>query len=84
MQSVYRFDDARVSKILAALQNNPGMQIESWFDLTSFLRFWPRLLNDPGDAILTAYAAERKYIILTFDRDLQKRLKKLSLPCEPL
>ena len=82
LTSVYAQDDRTVHGILNAMNDNPGLQIIPWCDMTALLGIWPEKIYDFGDAILAAFAAEHKFKVLTFDRGLQKQLKRLGIPSQ--
>jgi predicted nucleic-acid-binding protein len=80
LTSVYGQDGKTVHGILDALNNNPGMQIIPWCDMSALLDIWPDKIHDFGDAILASFADEHKFKVLTFDQGFQKQLKKLHIP----
>jgi len=78
MQSVYHTPKQTIRKILDSLEENPGISIDSHFDLKTLLRIWPEQIRDYGDALIVLYAIEKKCEILTFDKKLINALKKLK------
>lgn len=78
MQSVYHTPKQTIRKILDSLEENPGISIDSHFNLKALLRVWPEQIRDYGDALIVLYAIEKKCEILTFDKKLINALKKLK------
>lgn len=84
LQSVYGKDDLLIAGMLRDLHATPGIELCSSFELDSMLEIWPQPVRDYGDAVLAAASRALNVPVLTFDRDLDKQLKKADIACELL
>jgi len=79
LQKVYRVPDLRIREIIINLIMTPGIVIENSFNPAKILDLWPEIISDYGDAVIADHARALKVPVLSFDRDLQRRLKRLNI-----
>lgn len=81
MKASYSVNAKTIRKYIDAM--NGGDVVEILFSETtiSTMKLWPDSIVDFGDAMLAYHALQIRHDgVLTFDKKLQKQLKKLSIP----
>lgn len=80
MEKVYNTDKETIRNILRDFLSMPGVTVIHDVDISLVLQYWPDSIPDFGDALLAAVAKKQKgYLVVTFDKKFQSRLKKLGL-----
>lgn len=82
LEKVYGIAVKKISHIIKALINTPGIIVYNNFYPVTLLDVWPDLIPDYGDAVLTSVALEENLPVITFDRTFSKQLKVLKIKAE--
>jgi predicted nucleic acid-binding protein len=77
--TIYRFSPAAITKMLRDAMALPGVTIDNDCQWPRVFEHWSNLRPDVVDAALIAVAAQNRYDLATFDRDLAKRAKTFGV-----
>lgn len=80
LDKIYGISAKEIGAVLQALNDTPGIGIKNFYQLDLILKLWPDKIQDYGDAVLAAYAKEKKIPVFTFDKALIKKLQTLKIP----
>lgn len=79
MQSVYETENKLIKEIVLSLTRTAGIEFDAGFDVNSILEIWPEKIPDYGDASLASYALNNNIPVITFDKQLIKKLKMINV-----
>ena len=85
LEKVYLVPKKEIQMMIRDFLSLPGIELINEIDFATVFEFWPDVLPDFGDAIVASLGSlYRGSVILTFDLQFMRALKRLRLPVERL
>lgn len=80
MQKIYQVQPEEVKEMISDFMILPGVQVVEEINFKAVFDYWPNVITDFGDALVTALCKTQKgSILLTFDQKLIRQIKTTGL-----